>query len=144
LLGVNSQARKATMPFKAWNGFVTNEIADSIAQHENQHVRIIETNISPESAAKFTHKIDIKTLIDLLCLAGALRSNKQSLEELWGTDRDGIETSVLLINQLRFKLKFMYLYIHVLEKIRVLSVKFFPFNSYVNCYFFSYVLFNNL
>jgi hypothetical protein len=44
-----------------------------------------------------------KALIGLLYLAGALRSNKQSLEELWGTDRDGIEKFRLMMNQRRFK-----------------------------------------
>jgi hypothetical protein len=32
---------------------------------------------------KATDKTEIKALIGLLCLAGALRSNKQSLEEMW-------------------------------------------------------------
>jgi hypothetical protein len=33
----------------------------------------------------------MKAFIGLLYLAGALWSNKLSLEELWSTDRDGIE-----------------------------------------------------
>jgi hypothetical protein len=39
-------------------------------------------------------KRDKKSFIGLLCLAGALRSNKQSLQELWGPD--GEDTGKLL------------------------------------------------
>jgi LPS O-antigen subunit length determinant protein (WzzB/FepE family) len=77
LPGVISQARKATISFEAWNCFITDEISDKIAQHANHYIQFIETNFSPENAAKFTNKIDIKTLIDLLCLAGALRNNSR-------------------------------------------------------------------
>jgi len=72
------------MLFEAWNCFIPNEISDKIFRPKNQYILIIETNI--------------KTLIDLLCLAGALQSNKKSLEELWGTDRDDIETFRLVTN----------------------------------------------
>jgi hypothetical protein len=49
---------------------------------------MIQPNVSRESDAKLTDKIAINAFIGHLCLAGALRSNKQTLEELWGTAGD--------------------------------------------------------
>jgi len=73
---------------------ITYEILDNIFQHTNQHIIIIQPNFSLESDTILTEKIEVKTFIGFLCLAGALRSNTQSLEELWGTDRDNIEKFV--------------------------------------------------
>jgi hypothetical protein len=49
------------------------------------------------SDAKFTDKTGIKAFIDL-CLAGALRNSKQSLEELWDTDGDNIKKCHVVLN----------------------------------------------
>jgi len=35
--------------------------------------------------------IEIKAFVGLLCLVGALRGTQQSLQELWVTDKDGVE-----------------------------------------------------
>jgi len=59
--------------------------------NKNQYFFIIRRNFSSESDAKFRHKIDMKAFTRRLCIAGALRSNTQSLEELWGTEGDGTE-----------------------------------------------------
>ena len=50
----------------------------------------IKPKLSSESDAKLSDKIEIKTFISLLCLDGALRNNKKSLEELRVTDGYGI------------------------------------------------------
>jgi len=44
----------------------------------------------------------MKTFICLLCLAEAVRSDKQILEELCGTDGDGFEKFLLVMNQRYF------------------------------------------
>jgi hypothetical protein len=56
----------------------------------NSYMLNIKSKLSSESDAKLTDKIEIKAFIIHLCLAGALRSNKKSLEELCGTDGCGI------------------------------------------------------
>jgi hypothetical protein len=83
--------RKATTPFKAWNCIITDEILDNIVQHTNQYIPIMQPNFSREIDTKLTDKIEIKAFIALLYLAGALWSSKQSLEELWRTDKDGVK-----------------------------------------------------
>ena len=90
LPGVTGQGKKTNTPFETWNCLITDEIFNNIAQHTNQNILTIQTNLSSESDAKLTDKIEIKAFIILLCLAGALRSNKKRLEELCGTDGYGI------------------------------------------------------
>ena len=103
LPGVIGQARNATTPLEAWNCLITGEILDNTVHHTNQCIPIIQSNFSRERDAKLTDKTELKALIGLLYLAGALRSNKQSLEELWSADGDGVETLRLLMKQRRFK-----------------------------------------
>jgi len=74
---------------------MTDEILDSIFQHTNQYI-IIQPNSSPKSDAKLTNKTELKGFIGLLC-------NEQSLEELWGTDRDGIKRFCSVMNLRHFK-----------------------------------------
>jgi len=66
---------------------------DNIVQHTNRYI-LLEPNLSRECDAK----IEIIALICRLFLAGALRSNKQSLEELWGTDGNGLENFGVVMN----------------------------------------------
>ena len=97
------QARNTTMPLEAWNCLITGEILDNILHHTNQYILIIQPNFSRERDANLTDKTELKACIGLLYLAASLRNNKQSLEELWGTDGDGVEKFRLVMNQRRFK-----------------------------------------
>jgi hypothetical protein len=83
LHGVISQAKKSTTPFHV--------TLDNIVQHTNQYILIIQQNFTRESDPKLRHIIQIKGFMCVLRLAGALRSNKQSVEEPWGPDGDGVE-----------------------------------------------------
>jgi len=77
--------------------------------NKNQYFLIIRPNFSRESAAKLTDKIDMEAFTSLLCRAGALRSNKQSLEELWGTDGDGADQFRLVKKHRRFEFLIRYI-----------------------------------
>jgi len=57
---VIGQARKAATPAETWNCLITGEILDSIVQHTNQYIFIIQTNFSCERNATLTGKIEIK------------------------------------------------------------------------------------
>jgi hypothetical protein len=103
LPGVIGQARNTSTPLEAWNCLITGEISDNIVHHTNQYILILQSNFSREEDAKLTDKTKLKAFIGLLYLAGALRSNKQNLEELCGTDGDGFETFRLVMNQRRFE-----------------------------------------
>jgi len=75
-----------TTPFEAQKCLITDEILDNIVHSTIQCILITQPNYSHESDAKLTDKTEIKAFIGLLCLAGVLQSNKQCLEELWGSD----------------------------------------------------------
>ena len=64
--------------------------------------------------------IEINAFIGFLCLAGELRINKQSVEELWGTDGDGIENFRVFMSYRHLK----SLVRCILNKLRVESIKF--------------------
>ena len=87
---VTGQGMNADTPFEAWNCLITSEILYHIFQYSNKYMLNIKPKLSSERDAKLTDKIEIKAFISLLCLAGALRNNKKSLEEPCGTDGYGI------------------------------------------------------
>jgi hypothetical protein len=66
---------------------------------------LIHPDFSRESDTKLTDRTGIKAFIDLVCLAGALRST-MSMEELWYTDGDGIKKFRVVMNQNRFRFLF--------------------------------------
>ena len=78
------------MTFETWNFLITDESLGNIFQRIN-YVILIQPNFSSGSDAMLTDRTEIKSSIGLLCLAGALHSNKKGLEELCGTDGEGIE-----------------------------------------------------
>jgi hypothetical protein len=96
---------------------------DNIFQHKNHYILIIQPYVSCESNAILTEKMEVKSFIGFLCLAGALRSNNQSLEELWRTDGDDIEKFLLMMSHGRFKIQLKC----ILEQTRAVSIKFFTF-----------------
>jgi hypothetical protein len=53
-----------------------------IIQHTDQHILIIQHNVNRASDAQLTDEVEVKGFIGLLCLAGALRNNQHSLQEL--------------------------------------------------------------
>ena len=100
---VMGQSRKATKPFERWNCLIADEISDNTVQRTNLCILIIHPNFSSESHAKRTGRIEMKGFIGLLCLAGAIRNNSQSLEGLRGADGDIIDLFRLMMSQRRFK-----------------------------------------
>lgn len=103
LPGVIGQARNATTPFEAWSGLSVNEILDNIWQHTNQYILNIQPNFGHERDSKLTNKSEMNAFTGLLRLGGELRINKQSVEELWGTDGDGTENFRGVMNYRRLK-----------------------------------------
>jgi hypothetical protein len=115
---VIGQARKATTPSQAWSCLITDEKLDNIVQHTNRYI-LLQPNLSRAC----DDKIEIIAFICRLCLAGALRSNKQSLEELWATDGEGLEKFSVVLNCKRFK----FLIRCTLEQNTAVSTKFLTF-----------------
>jgi len=82
------------MPFEAWNYLITDKDSDKIFRHTNG---IFLSKLT--SAAQ----VMPNAFFGILYLSGALRINKEILEELWITDGYGIETFGLAMNQRCFR-----------------------------------------
>jgi hypothetical protein len=82
---------KQGKPLEARKYLIIDANLDNIVHRTNQCILIIQPNISSVSDAELTDKIEIIAVIGPLCLAGARRSNQQSLEELRVTDGEGTE-----------------------------------------------------
>jgi hypothetical protein len=91
LPGVIGQSRNATASLETWNCLITDKLLDNTIYHTNQYILIIQPNFSRERDAKLIDETELRAFIGLLYVAGVLWSKTQSVEELWGTDGNGIE-----------------------------------------------------
>lgn len=103
LPGVKGNAKNASTVLQCWESLFDSEILELIVKFTNQYINSIKDKFARERDAKETDLIEIKAFIGLLYLAGAYRGNRQSLEELWGSEGDGIEKFGLVMNIKRFK-----------------------------------------
>jgi hypothetical protein len=72
-------AKTSITVFEARYCFIAGEALDNIVQHTEQHIFIVQHNVSRANGAKLTDEIYIKVFVVLLCLVGTLQNNKQSL-----------------------------------------------------------------
>ena len=101
--GVKRNARDAKTAVGCWDNLFTDEMLDMIVKYTNQYMDTIRDKFSRERDINPMDVIEIRAFIGLLYLAGAYRGNRQSLEELWGKEGDGIEKFGLVMNIKRFK-----------------------------------------
>ena len=69
----------------------------------NQYINFVKENYARNQDAKCSDVIKLKAFIGLLYLAGAYRANRQSLEELWGIEGDGVQRFYLVMSIKRFE-----------------------------------------
>lgn len=103
LPGVKGNARACKTAIDCWHNLFTDEMLELIVKYTNQYIDIIRDNFSRERDIKPTDVIELRAFMGLLYLAGAYRGNRQSLEELWGKEGDGVEKFSLVMNIKRFK-----------------------------------------
>ncbi|XP_069589943.1 piggyBac transposable element-derived protein 4-like [Ranitomeya imitator] len=104
LPAVIGTARNAKTAVECWNSIFTDDILDSIVTYTNQYIDIIKDKYICNRTIKPTDEIELRAFFGLLYLAGAYRANRQSLEELWGKDGDGVEKFSLVMSINRFKI----------------------------------------
>lgn len=103
LPGTLGDAKNAKNPLECWKCFFSNDIMELIVKYTNIYIESIQSQFARERDAKLTDMIEFKSFIGLLYLAGVLKSNRLSLEELWGEDGYGVEMFRLVMNLKRFK-----------------------------------------
>ncbi|XP_049790133.1 piggyBac transposable element-derived protein 4-like [Schistocerca nitens] len=103
LPGVIGHAKNAKTAVECWNALFTEDILDAIVRYTNQYIDTVQEHFSRARDISHTDVTEIRAFIGLLYLAGAYRGNRQSLEELWGTEGDGVEKFSLVMSLKRFK-----------------------------------------
>lgn len=103
LPGVVGAAKSARTPLECWSCLFSDDILNIIVQYTNQYIESIKPSFQRERDARPIDVIELRAFIGLLILAGVHRSNRQCLEDLWGSDGDGIEKFRLVMNLKRFK-----------------------------------------
>ncbi|XP_049857934.1 piggyBac transposable element-derived protein 4-like [Schistocerca gregaria] len=103
LPGPIAAAKALRTPFECWNCLVDDDILSIIVLYTNQYIESIKASFQRERDVKPVDIIELKAFIGLLFLVGVNKSNRQGLEDLWGSDGDGIEKFRLVMNIKRFK-----------------------------------------
>lgn len=103
LPGVIGEARNSISRLDCWKCIMSDEVVNLIVKYTNIYIVKIQNRFQRDRDAKVIDVVEYKAFIGLLYLAGSLRSNRQSLEELWGDDGHGVELFRLVMNLKRFK-----------------------------------------
>ena len=103
LPGQIGDARLAKSVAESWVCFLIDDISDTVVTCTNRYINFVKDNYTRNRDAKCTDVIELKAFIGLLYLAGAYKANRQSLEEFWGTEADGVERFGLVMSIKRFK-----------------------------------------
>lgn len=103
LPGTIGDARNARSPYECWRCIFSEDVIELIVKYTNVYIETIKGKFTRERDARSTDLVEFKSFIGLLYLAGVLRSNRQSLEELWGEDGFGVDFFSLAMNLKRFK-----------------------------------------
>lgn len=103
LPGVIGEARNARTPLACWSNLMTDDILELILHYTNTYIGTVKPSYARERDARLVDLIELKAYLGLLYLAGVWRSNRQSLEDLWGTDDDGVEKFRMVMSIKRFK-----------------------------------------
>nr|BAD07480.1 putative transposase yabusame-W [Bombyx mori] len=107
---VKNIARDASTEYECWNIFVTSDMLQEILTHTNSSIRHRQTKTAAENSSaetsfymQETTLCELKALIALLYLAGLIKSNRQSLKDLWRTDGTGVDIFRTTMSLQRFQ-----------------------------------------
>lgn len=112
--GVKNTARNAATEYECWNIFVTSAMLQEILIHTNSKIRQRQREYADASATdndsgkalyymQETTISELKAFVGLLYLAGVVKSNRQSLKDLWRTDGTGVDIFRTTMSLQRFQ-----------------------------------------
>lgn len=103
LPGVVGVAKDAKTISDSWYCLCDDKLLKQIVTYTNQYIGFISEKYSRNRDANKTDITEIKAFIGLLYLAGVYRNCRLNLEDLWGSNCDGIETFKLTMSLSRFR-----------------------------------------
>uniref|UniRef100_A0A1B6I510 PiggyBac transposable element-derived protein domain-containing protein n=1 Tax=Homalodisca liturata TaxID=320908 RepID=A0A1B6I510_9HEMI len=99
LPGVKGVARNADAPIKSWNLF----FPETIVTHTKQWIEDHRVNFSREKDVFPTNVAEIKAVLGLLYIKGALQSSHLNLEDLYAEDGTRVQFFRNVMSQRRFR-----------------------------------------
>lgn len=102
LPGPKGNARNARSPLETFSLYFPDSLLDKIVNYTNMYIESIKDNYTRDRDALPTTIEELKSLIGLLFLAGALKSSHQNISDLWSSDGTGVDLFRCTMNQRRF------------------------------------------
>ena len=100
--GVRGEAREKKNPVEIWSLFFTDEMLKNIVSYTNNYIQLKKYN-KEHRTARETDIIEIKALLGLIYIAGAIKSNRQTTRDLFRTNGMSYEIFRLTMSEERFK-----------------------------------------
>lgn len=101
---VSQSAKNAKRPLDIWKLFFTEDMISEITECTNVWLDKNKSNFSRRRDCINTTSQEIKCVIGLLYMAGTYKAARLNLEDLWGSEGEGIEFFRLAMRLKRFKL----------------------------------------
>ena len=101
--GVKGCAKNAKTPKDCWSYFFDESIMSILVECTNKYINENKASCSRDRHAKNTSKEEVSALIGLIYLAGAYKSGRQNLDDLWAQDGTGVDLFHTAMSLRRFK-----------------------------------------
>lgn len=103
LPGVKGAAKNARTPMECWELFFDSELLSSIVDHTNKKISEAQNNYSRERDAQLTDVTEVKALLGILYLCAARKDNHTNTQDIWSSNKMGIELCRLIMTERRFR-----------------------------------------
>ena len=101
--GVKGSAKNAKTLKDCWSCFFDESIMNILVECTNKYINKNKASCSRDRHAKNTSKEEVSALIGLIYLAGAYKSGRQNLDDLWAQDGTGVDLFHTTMSLRRFK-----------------------------------------
>ncbi|XP_069704477.1 piggyBac transposable element-derived protein 4-like [Periplaneta americana] len=103
LPGPKRAAKNARTHTESFDCFIDKTIINVIVRCTNIYIEKVKRNYGRDRDCKLTNDVEIRALLGILYLAGALKSGRLNVRELWDKNGTGIESIYLTMTYNRFQ-----------------------------------------
>ncbi|XP_069685978.1 piggyBac transposable element-derived protein 4-like [Periplaneta americana] len=103
LPGPKRAAKNARTHTECFDCFIDQTIINVIVRCTNIYIEKVKRNYGRDRDCKLTNDVEIRALLGILYLAGALKSGRLNVRELWDKNGTGIESIYLTMTYNRFQ-----------------------------------------
>lgn len=102
LPGPINQAKRARTPLECFSLMIDDQILEIIVECTNIYINSISANFTRERDCLPTDKVELKSFLGLLILAGCSRDGHRNLQDIWARDGFGLEVFYSTMSLRRF------------------------------------------